>query len=478
MFVCRLCLGYESSDSRNADGDHIWAPAQQYYVISQPAQILPQYIVRFSAGYDFFMSRAVSSEKLTSALSQPCWSTKRERQVTHVPANRPCVMSMPSTNALWMGYLHANLADGQLEADVKAFFAMHAADFVDGLRVHIASGKYKKAHVQLTKEVPRELVHRLNRVPFIEGGNSRTICVDDAHGSPEQSCPRWIAGYCRGQNLRYTHICWCSHKARSTEGAKYRLVEVDLWGAKGTEVVEKFMKSAPFHDASRPKVVALHAVQNDTLARLHEEYRGYLRNKNKEEPTVRELYHGTNNKILDTLFRHGLQPPADFKASDECPVSGGKGLCTSLCNNNCQYCTERHEWDKCHMYGLGIYLADRSQKSHRYCSQPELLPNGRRRFKMVLCSVLGRALEVAGHLRCKDAMHDVPNVRSLGDDLGEMIKPHNCCVPDKDAVERADMLFVKGLGHAVQPGYSVINSEYIAYHPYQCLPKYQITYEV
>merc|ERR1719321_738298 len=242
--------------------------------------------------------------------------------------------------------------------------------------------------------------------------------------------------------------------------------------------MEKFMKSAPFHDGSRPTVVELHAVQNDTLAHLHEEYRAYLRNKNKEEPSVRELYHGTNNNILDVLFRHGLQPPSDVQASDACPVSGGKGLCTSLCNNDCEHCVDRHEWDKCHMYGLGIYLADLSQKSHRYCSQPKLLPSGRRRFRMVLCSVLGRALEVAGHLRARDAMHDVPNVRALGDDLDGMIEPHQGRVPGRDAVERADLLAVKGLGCACRPGFSVMNSEYIAYHPYQCLPRYQITYEV
>lgn len=477
MFVCRLCLGHASTTQANRDGDHIWVPSQQYYVISQPEQILPQYIVRFGSSR-YGCSGSASSAELEKALSLARWSTKRERQVTHVPANRPCVMSMPRTNALWMGYLHANVADGQLEEDVRAFFARHAASFARCLRVHIASGKYKKAHVQLGAEMPRELVHRLNKAPFVEAGKERLICVDDAHGSPEQRCPRWIAGYCRGRNLRYTHSCWCSHQARPTEQARYRLVEVDLWGAKGTEITEKFMQSAPFHDGSRPWVVAIHAVQNEVLARLHEEYRAYLRNKNKEEPSMRELYHGTNNKILDVLFKHGLQPPADFRASESCPVSGGKGLCTSLCNNDCKHCVERHAWDRCHMFGLGIYLADISQKSHRYCSQPELLPSGRRRFRMVLCSVLGRALEVEGHLRQRDAMHDVCNVRALGEDLKEMIEPHGCSVPSKHAVEGADILAIKGLGCACRPGFSVVNSEYIAYHPYQCLPKYQITYEV
>merc|ERR1712159_653203 len=84
-----------------------------------------------------------------------------------------------------------------------------------------------------------------------------------------------------------------------------------------------------------------------------------------------ELYHGTNNNILDILYKHGLQPPSDTQPSELCPRSGGKGLCTTLCNNDCKYCTEKHEWNKCHMYGLGIYLADMAQKSHRYVSQPK-----------------------------------------------------------------------------------------------------------
>merc|ERR1711979_11014 len=138
------------------------------------------------------------------------------------------------------------------------------------------------------------------------------------------------------------------------------------------------------------------------MGRCHEGYRAYLTTKHGEEPTVRELYHGTNNNILDVLYTHGLQPPADVNASDACPVSGKKGLSTTLCGNDCKHCTVKHEWAKCHMFGLGIYLADMAQKSHRYCSQPEA-SSGKRRFRMVVCSVLGRAFTVQGHLRRKDA---------------------------------------------------------------------------
>merc|ERR1711937_89136 len=135
---------------------------------------------------------------------------------------------------------------------------------------------------------------------------------------------KWIAGYCRGQNLRFTHPCWCHHPRRETEGARYHLEDVSLQSAKGNEIASKFVASAPFHDGN-PRVVGVKAIVNKTLERCHEGYRRYLATKHREEPKVRELYHGTNNNILDILYTHGLQPPSDTNASDSCPVSGGKG---------------------------------------------------------------------------------------------------------------------------------------------------------
>jgi hypothetical protein len=277
--------------------------------------------------------------------------------------------------------------------------------------------------------------------------------------------------------------------------------------AKGNEILDKFMNSAPFHNG-RPRVTAIKAIMNPTLASCHEEYRKYLCTKHGEEPIVRELYHGTNNNILDVLYTHGLQPPADVNASDLCPVSGGKGLTTTLCNNDCMYCVKRHEWAKCHMYGLGIYLGDQSQKSHRYCSQPTVSSDGKQCFRMIVCSVLGRAYTVDGHLRRAEAMHDVVTIRALQqDDLESMIEPRcsreaPAAVPDPpqphaeprprrgrdlrgasdagnmEVAEKSDLIFVKGLGGHCRPGFSVVNSEYIAFHPHQCLPKYEITYEM
>merc|ERR1719487_2625488 len=165
------------------------------------------------------------------------------------------------------------------------------------------------------------------------------------------------------------------------------------------------MASAPFHDGD-PRVVGIKAINNETLSRCHDEYRNYLTTKHMEEPAVQELYHGTNNNILNVLYQHGLQPPSDRDADDRCPVSGGKGLSTTLCDNTCQYCTKKHQWGRCHMYGLGIYLGDMAQKSHRYVSQPN-----KRTHKMIVCQVLGKSFQIEGHLKTGTCMHDVVNVR-------------------------------------------------------------------
>jgi len=478
MLVCQVLLGFESFDRKNQTGDHIWVPECQYYVISRPAQVLPRFILKFQSG----ASHAnVKCDELKKILATGNWTTKKAEELLEVPVNRPCLMSRPTATVLWMGLMQC-LDDEQLEADVRRFFAEHARSYTE-MRVQIVRGTFKKAHVILETPIPRDLVHRLNALPFTEGGKVRTICVDDAHGSPEQKCPKFIAKYCRGQNLRFTHPCWCWHPRRETDGARYTLDSVELGSAKGNEIMESFSASAPFHDGA-PRIVSIKSITNRVLSRLHEEYRRYLATKHREEPQVRELYHGTNMNILDMLCTHGLQPPSDCAADDLCPNSGGKGLSTTLCNNDCEYCTEKHEWNRCHMFGLGIYLADLAQKSHRYVSQP-VKEAGRLRYKMIICAVLGRAFKVEGHLTCDRAMHDVANVRALNEeDLENMVVPCTAASKAKKDVnadapaEKSDMLFVQGLGSRCRPGYSVFNSEYVAFHPHQCLPKYEITYEM
>jgi hypothetical protein len=187
------------------------------------------------------------------------------------------------------------------------------------------------------------------------------------------------------------------------------------------------------------------------------------------------------------------------------------------------------------MYGLGIYLADMAQKSHRYISQPKIV-SGRSRYRMIVCSVLGKSFEVSGYLTDGKVFHDVTDVRNITpEDIDEMIEPCKPCrrtsygvgasivsvygerwgrvvgeesgcwrlhtgrIARKDtenskwvwseeaevpaeametSAEKSDMLYVKGLGDRTRVGFSVVNSEYIAFHPYQCLPLYEIEYEL
>jgi hypothetical protein len=256
------------------------------------------------------------------------------------------------------------------------------------------------------------------------------------------------------------------------------LQSIELGSAKGDEISGAFFKSTPFHDGS-PQITAIKAVSNTQLERQHEHFRQYLTKKNGIAPRQLELYHGTNMNILDTVYTHGLFPPSDMEASEDCPVSGGKGLRTSLCNNDCSYCTKLHQWDRCHMFGLGIYLADIAQKSHRYVSAAPLDPSGRRFCKIVVCSVLmGDALEVQGHLQECDSMHCVQSLRAM--DHGDLPKKINLvqAYSGKRPVQEKDLLYIKGLGSSSRPGFSVFNSEFISFHPYQCLPRYEITYVI
>lgn len=457
MLVCRLLLGTAGA----SEGDHIWVPSMCYYVISEPSQVLPLFLVRFA-------QTAEPCLELQAALSGGL-NTVAERHQRGVPPNRPCAMSAESTDRLWIGYLQPGWSDAQLHGAVHDFLKRNLPSILaKGIEVQVVRGKFTQAKARLARPVTRQEVLQLNEAPFQEEDRQRTLTVDDAHGSPGQKCMRSIARYCRGRNLRFVDPCNCSHGPLPTEGAAWELQPLALGGAKADEITSKFQASMP-----GARVMAISAVKNEALLALHEHYRSYVREKNGAEPKCVELYHGTNNRILDTIYTHGLFPPSDMKASDTCPVSGGKGLCTSICSNTCQHCTERHEWCKCHMFGLGVYLADSAAKSDRYVSM--LARDGKRR--MVMCSVVaGNILQVSGHLRSQAAMHDVFSLRSLWNgDLARMVEFQGP-PPALDGVEHQDLLMLPGLGTKSKPGFSVYNTEYVAFHPYQVMPRYEITY--
>jgi len=458
MLVCRLLLG---TNGDGPDADHIWAAGPQYYVMSQPSQVLPQYIIRFKK------KPSELCETLRTALSG--YNSLEQKQQL-VPPNRPSVMSAESTDALWVGYLQPSESDESLGLAVTHFLQHNLPDIpVAAIKVQVVRGKFTQAKVRLAQTLTREQVLQLNDAPFDECGQQRTLTVDDLHGSPGQKCLRSVARYCRGQNLRFVNPCNCDHAASPTEGALWDLSSLDLRSAKADEILLKFKSTMP-----GAKVLAIKAIRNESLLALHEHYRSYLRIKNGCEPTCLELYHGTNNTILDRIYTHGIHPPSDRKPSEKCPVSGGKGLCTSLCDKTCKFCVKRHTWCNCHMFGLGVYLADQAAKSHRYVSRPS-----GRDHRMVVCSVLtSNALQISGHLRTGSAMHDVDSLRSLWDgDLADMVKFVGPA-PPLDKVEQQDLLFLQGLQEKARPGLSVVNSEYVAFNPYQIMPRYEIVYNI
>lgn len=81
MLVGRLTLGVQSSSPDNEDGDHIWVPEKGYYIVSEPEQILPQFLVKFSTGTQ---DAPTKCPQLEEALESG-YSTKAAELVVAVP---------------------------------------------------------------------------------------------------------------------------------------------------------------------------------------------------------------------------------------------------------------------------------------------------------------------------------------------------------------------------------------------------------
>jgi hypothetical protein len=79
-------------------------------------------------------------------------------------------------------------------------------------------------------------------------------------------------------------------------------------------------------------------------------------------------------------------------------------------------------------------------------------------------------------------MHDTSALRRIWKgELEGMVEPlagQSLLPKGSPNAEEHDLLFVKGLGCGCRSGFSVHNSEYISFHPYQCLPRYEIEYEI
>jgi len=306
-------------------------------------------------------------------------------------------MSADCTRHIWIGWLAPELCgcdDDEVSDDVKDFLS----GFVVSQVLPERNGARIGAFVLLEESIDRSafnlLQNRLYRGEF-------RISVDDQQpNNPRcsgKTCPRLTgpSHFCRGWNIRGHHSwqwgCPFDHpeESRATYGATFSFVPVARGTAKYDELETDLSLTAPFTSSSgasgAPRIIAVQRVVNKKLEGLYEERRGFLRDK-QGFVVEKELWHGTSCKALPELLTHGLQPPSDTKACDECPRSGGKGLCTTLCGTDCQKCQEPHAWGHCHMYGLGVYLADQAQKSHRYVREPDIcrMPSVERRWQTIL----------------------------------------------------------------------------------------------
>jgi len=324
-------------------------------------------------------------------------------------------------------------------------------------------------------------------------GSFRITVDDQQPGNPNckgKQCPR-LSGpsrYCRGWNLR-GHCGWqwgCSFDhpeiLRPTHTATYSLEDVRKGSAKYDEVETELLRSAPFVSADglcgQPCIVRVVRVLNPALERMYEERRSFLHDKHGFV-VEKELWHGTNCKALPELLTHGLQPPSDTQPSDECLRSGKKGLCTTLCGTDCTYCCKAHAWGKCHMYGLGVYMADLAQKSHRYVREPQravaTASGGFNRsrtgiYSMLRCRVsLGNPYLIEGNLLKGDGMHDMCWCQNPSDALESNSE-------DWSVTRGHDAFFIRGLSGAQKAGLGVYNNEYVVFQPYQILPLYRVDY--
>jgi len=247
-----------------------------------------------------------------------------------------------------------------------------------------------------------------------------------------------------------------------THAATYSTEVLERGTAKFDEIETEMRRSMA------AQIVSIHRITNPQLESIFNDRKEFLRKK-QDFVVEKELWHGTNCEALPTLLTHGLQPPSDTLPSDECPFSGGKGLSTTLCGTDCPHCREPHVWNKCHMYGLGVYMADVAMKSHRYVRASRITPQGKI-HSMLRCRVaLGSPYLIEGDLLTPDGMHDMCWCQDPGEALESMAE-------EWDIAKGHDCYYVRGRAGREKAGRGVYNSEYIIFQPYQILPLYRVDY--
>jgi hypothetical protein len=466
MFLCKILLGKPNID-------HTWAGGPQYYVIKQRegrVQVLPIFLVQFKATSSPFHQQLIKELALTRDVEDPGTLAAQQRGgLFACEARRDAGMVTESTRHLWLGWLAPGLRfkdDDGIVDDVSEFLEGFAVEQV----VPERNGARIGAFVLLQEPIDRQAFWELSKRKY---HGEWTISVDDAQpGNPKCSgkpCPRLCgpSKYCRGWNIR-GHAAWnwgCPfahpEELRPTFEADVGLEIVERGTAKFDEIQTELRRSMP-----HARIVRIQRSKNAALDRMYDQRRAFLHDKHGFA-VEKELWHGTSVDAIPTLLKHGLQPPADSVPSGECPVSGNKGLCTTLCSTECEHCTQAHGWGKCHMYGLGVYLADVAQKSHQYVRK-----SSGSTYSMLRCRVcLGNPYLIEGNLLSGPAMHDVCWCQDPSEFLESLSE-------DWSVAKGHDSFYVKGQCGSQKQGLGVYNNEYIVFQPYQILPLYRVDYTI
>eukprot|EP01004_Peranema_trichophorum_P002188 NODE_1312_length_2014_cov_49.300899_g1109_i0.p1 GENE.NODE_1312_length_2014_cov_49.300899_g1109_i0~~NODE_1312_length_2014_cov_49.300899_g1109_i0.p1 ORF type:complete len:601 (+),score=94.32 NODE_1312_length_2014_cov_49.300899_g1109_i0:83-1804(+) len=388
--------------------------------------------------------------------------------------HRKCNMVADSTDKIWVGYLDPMKSNTDLINDVIEF--LHDVPLLQETIKIEQEGLRRAARLTLASPISKVKVLELNERLYL---GKYQIAIDDRQPNNPANrgmiCKR-LAGpnkYCRSANLRYVDDpCDFLHPPEKdpTFRANYTFEEITFGSAIFDQIKGQLASVTN-------NILSIRRIRNPVLNERFEARKKFQNLKHGTDGGERELWHGTNCNTLSYIYKNGLRCPSDYEPSPNCPFSGGKGLCTSLCSNDCPHCVTPHTWKRCHMYGLGIYLADIPEKSHRYVTCPIVVdPNPPRGkdgtvYKLIRCRVhLGNPYLIEGHLKSQDAMHDNYVPFSLDEDKFEfLVKPEECPTG-------SDSYFVRGLGSRCRPGSSVINSEYICFTPWQVLPLYEISY--
>ncbi|KAJ9469334.1 hypothetical protein DIPPA_01778 [Diplonema papillatum] len=464
MFICKLILGSDGTD-------HQWVPSTKFYIMKQRdgnVQALPMYLITFHEdGVASPLGRKLARYKAAEEHADDFYNKMGQRQrggVVPEKGRRDGGMSASETRHLWVGWVDRELArvgEQALKDDMSEFLAPHTVLRVKADRNGARIGVFVELREPVSRFEFAELNTRLYR------GKHRISVDDQQPGNPRtaaKKCPK-LAGperFCRGWNLRghrdWTETCSFSHDVRdfATYGAG---IAYEAVGEAKLEEIRRLFGGVG------KNVVRVARIVNGAQEAAYASRRSFLSEKGGTV-VEKDLWHGTNAVALETVLQRGVQCPSDTKPHADCPVSGKKNLCTTLCGNTCEHCVEPHDWNSCHMFGLGVYFADDARKSDRY-----VVPDANGLRAMVRCRVnLGNPYRIEANLLKQDAMHDLvrcSDPAALVDD-----------VRDKwDTKLTHDSYYIKGLGARAKARHGCASSEYVVFHPAQVLPLYVVYYK-